>query len=221
MQTKYDLAKVVLLEIPDALKQNNREETEGREPQTAYRIVISFSASDDLSDKERELLSKVTNETLREKMKANILANRTQIRYSGVFNADDLDLDLGNGKVFKTPKGGLSDEQQDNLLKKIVAYYAALGNENIFTVVTEEISALTKGTEKETDVLLYKNSDGEQIEIREQSRVFFGVFTDEEAAFSMLKRSVLRRIENGDLELPNTAKVDTAESKTAADDLGL
>ena len=221
MQTKFDLAKVVSLEIPDALKQHNREETEGREPQTGYRIVISFSASDDLSEKERELLNKVSNEAIREKMKANILANRTQIRYSGVFNADDLDIDLGNGKTFKTPKGGLSDEQQDNLLKKIVAYYEALGNENIFTVVTEEISTLTKGTENETDFLLYENSNGEQSEIREQSRIFFGVFTDEDAAFNMLKRSVLRRIESGDLEMPNTAKVDTAESKTAADDLGL
>ena len=221
MQTKFDLAKVVSLEIPDALKQHNREETEGREPQTGYRIVISFSASDDLSEKERELLNKVSNEAIREKMKANILANRTQIRYSGVFNADDLDIDLGNGKTFKTPKGGLSDEQQDNLLKKIVAYYEALGNENIFTVVTEEISTLTKGTENETDFLLYENSNGEQSEIREQSRIFFGVFTDEDAAFNMLKRSVLRRIESGDLEMPNTAKLDTAESKTAADDLVL
>ena len=221
MQSKFDLAKVVSVEIPDTLKQNNREETDGREPQTGYRIVISFSSSDDLSDKEKELLSKVTNDTIREKMKANILANRTQIRYSGVFNADDLQLDLGNGKVFKTPKGGLTDEQQDNLLKKIVSYYESIGNENIFTVMTEEISALTKGTEKETDYLLYKNANGEQIEIREQSRIFFGVFTDEESAFNMLKRSILRRIESGDLELPDTAKPVTADNETAADDLGL
>ena len=221
MQTKFDLAKVVSIEIPEALKQRNRETDEGREPQTGYRIVISFSSSDELSDEEKKLLSKVTNDAIREKMKANILANRTQIRYSGVFNADDLDLDLGNGKIFKTPKGGLSDEQQENLLKKIIAYYEELGNENIFTVVTEEIAALTKGTENETDVLLYENANGETSEIREQSRIFFGGFTDEEAAFNMLKRSVLRRIENGDLELPNTAKVEIADNKTTADDLGL
>lgn len=221
MQIKYDLAKVVSVEIPDALKERNRQSDESHEPQTGYRIVISFSSSDDLSDKEKELLSKVTNDTIREKMRANILANRTQIRYSGVFNADDLDLDLGNGKIFKTPKGGLSDEQQDNLLKKIVAYYAALGNENIFTVVTAEISELTKGTENETDYVLYTNADNNEVEIREQSRIFFGVFTDEDAAFNMLKKSILRRITENDLELPNTTKPVTAENKNAADDLGL
>jgi hypothetical protein len=221
MQIKYDLARVVSVEIPDALKERNRETDEGREPQTGYRIVISFSSSDELSDEEKKLLSKVTNDVVREKMRANILANRTQIRYSGVFNADDLNLDLGNGKVFKTPKGGLTDEQQDNLLKKIIAYYEEIGNENIFTVITAEIGELTKGTESETEYLLYTNSDGNEVEIREQSRIFFGVFTDEDAAFNMLKKSILRRIADGDLDLPNTAKVETADNKTTADDLGL
>jgi len=218
MQTKFDLAKIVLVEIPDTLKARNREERAGYEPQTGYRIVISFSDGDTLSDKENEILSRVTDEKVREKMRQTILKNRTQIRYSGVFTADDLDLDLGDGKTFKTPKGGLTDEQQTKLEGKLREYFESLGNTSVFSVLTESVSALLKGTKYEgTEYLEYENADGAVVRISEQSKIFYGVFTDTESATNMLRNNLLRRIDDGDLNVPTETKADT---KTA-DDLGL
>ena len=222
MTHKEDLAKVCLVEIPDSLKQTNREKRDGREMQTGYRIVISFSGGNDLSEAETTLLAKVSDETKRNKMKEAILKNRTQIRYSGVFTADDLELPLPNGNgVFKTPTDGLSDEQQTHLEKLLREYYAAMDNLGVFTLVTESVSELLKGTEYEgTDYLDYENADGATIKLTEQNRIFFGIFTDYDAAINMLRRNLLRRIEDGDLNVPNETKADT-EHKTAADNLGL
>lgn len=223
MTHKEDIAKICLIEIPDALKERNRTTQEGREPQTGYRIVISFSAGDTLTESEKTILSRIADEAKREKMKAAILKNRTQIRYSGVFNADELELTDNNGNVIKTPSGGFSDEAQDKICAKVREYYAGMDNEGVFTVITESVAALLKGTDNEgVQYLETENADGATVKIQEQSKIFFGVFTDYDAAVNMLRNSLLRRIENCDLDVPETEAKNTAEgNENAADALNL
>ena len=217
MTHKEDIAKICLVEIPDALKERNKTTQDGREPQTGYRIVISFSAGDTLTDSEKTILSRITDEVKREKMKTAILKNRTQIRYSGVFNADELALTDKDGNVIKTPNDGFSDEQQDKICAKVRQYYADMDNEGVFTVITETVSALLKGTNYDgVQYLETENADGAPVKITEQSRIFFGVFADYDAAVNMLRNSLLRRIENSDLDVPETETKTAAESKENA-----
>ena len=215
--TKTDFAKVRLIEIGEELKKRNRDFAEGRTPSTGYRIVVSFSDAE-LSEKERELLATVKNEQQRQAMERQILNNRTEIRYSGVFNAEDI-LTTKNGEPFTTPQSGYTDEQQDEISKKIVEVYKSCGNTNIFTVVTVTVDELLKDTEYDgTTYVLYENADGVVTKIDSQSRLFFGVFDDKESAKVMIRRSLLNRIENGDLEIPdnkpeNVQNADKAENK--------
>lgn len=200
--TKTDFAKVRLIEISDELKKRNRDFAEGRTPSTGYRIVVSFSDAE-LSDKEKELLAKVKNEQQRALMEKQILSNRTEIRYSGVFNCEDI-LTMKDGTPFTTPQSGYTDEQQDEICKKVADVYTSCGNMNIFTVITVTIDELLKDTEYNgTSYLLYENADGVTTKIDNQSRLFFGVFDDVESAKVMIRRSLLNRIENGSLDVPD------------------
>ena len=209
--TKTDFAKIRLIEIGDELKKRNRDFAEGRTPSTGYRIVVSFSDAE-LSDKERELLARIKNEQQRQQMERQILSNRTEIRYSGVFNAEDI-LSMKDGSPFVTPKDGYTDEQQEEICKKIIEAYESCGNTNIFTVVTVTVDELLKDTEFDgTAYLLYENANGVTTKIDSQSRLFFGVFDDVESAKVMIRRSLLNRIENGDLEVPDNKAENTTEN---------
>lgn len=217
MTHKEDIAKICLVEIPDALKERNKTTQDGREPQTGYRLVISFSAGDTLTDSEKTILSRIADEAKREKMKTAILKNRTQVRYSGVFNADELELKDNNGNAIKTPQGGFSDEMQDKICAKVREYYADMDNEGVFTVITETVATLLKGTDHDgVQYLETENADGATVKITEQSRIFFGVFADYDAAVNMLRNSLLRRIENSDLSVPETETKNAAESNENA-----
>ena len=212
--TKTDFAKVRLIEISDELKKRNREFENGRTPATGYRIVVSFSDGE-LSEKERELLAKVKDEKQRQMMEKQILSNRTEIRYSGVFNCEDI-LTTKNGEPFTTPQSGYTNEQQDEIAKKVAEVYAACGNMNVFTVVTVTVDELLKDTDYDgTTYLLYENADGVKVKIDTQSRLFFGVFDDKESAKVMIRRSLLNRIENGDLEAPDKSENNSDKSENA------
>ena len=216
--TKTDFAKVRLVEITDEQKERNRTFENGRTPATGYRIVVSFSDAE-LSDKERELLSRIKNEQQRQQMEKQILSNRTEIRYSGVFNAEDI-LTMKDGSPFVTPKDGYTDEQQNEICEKIISAYESCGNINIFTVITVTVDELLKDTEYDgTSYLLYENANGVITKIDNQSRLFFGVFDDVESAKVMIRRSLLNRIENGDLEVPDNKAENATENTEKANPL--
>lgn len=212
--TKTDFAKIRLVEINDELKKRNREFENGRAPVTGYRIVVSFSDSE-LSEKERALLATIKNEQQRQIMEKQILSNRTEVRYSGVFNCEDI-LTMKDGSPFTTPQNGYTDEQQDEIARKVAEVYASCGNMNIFTVVTITVDELLKDTEYDgTPYLLYENIDGSKVKIDNQSRLFFGVFDDTESAKVMIRRSLLNRIENGDLDVPDKSENNNDKSENA------
>lgn len=215
--TKTDFAKIRLVEIPNELKKRNREFVEGRTPTTGYRLVVSFSDTE-LSETEKDLLAQAP-ESVRHLLEKQIKANRTEIRYSGVFNAEDI-LETKDGQPFTTPKDGYTDDQQDAICQKIIDTFAACGNTNIFTIVTITIDELLEDTEyKGTKYLLYENADGMQTKIDNQSRLFFGFFADKEAAKNMIRRSLLARIENGNLELPEPKAAETKPAQNPLENL--
>lgn len=215
MEIKTDFAKVRLIEITDGLKERNREKREGQPLTTGYRIVIAFT-DDELSEDEKAMLAKVKDDAKRALMEESIKSNRTEIRFSGVFNCEDI-LKKDNGEPFVTPEGGFTDEQQDALAKAVAKKYADMGNENIFSVATASISELLKGTEHDGVTCVYaENSNGATSMLTEQNRIFFGFFTDKESALNMMRRSLLARIVNHDVELTNDATNDKQDDNPLA-----
>lgn len=200
MQQKFDIATIREISIPDALKDQNNTKRDGYPMTTAYRIVVSFSGGSELTDEEIALLAKIPNESMREIMRENILKNRPRVQYSGVFNAEDC-ITNSDGSPFTTPEDGYTIAEQEKVLQSVRAVYESMGMQNIFTVCTESVEALLNGTDYEgTKAVAYEDDSGNVRELSEQSRLYFGIMQDADAALRAMRRSLLARLNDGSLD---------------------
>lgn len=195
MQKLQDFAKIVGVEIPDGLKEVNRTQDNRGNWRTAVRVVVEFATADNMTDKQRELYERATEE-----QKRIMDANKTRISYSGLFNAENI------LQGFSTPENGCTDEQQAQVLAKVKETFAKIGNTAIFTNYEFGIDELT-----DNKLRCVYTDNGTKLTSR--SRLFFEFFDDDEAAKRMLKTSLLQRIENTELFEENP--VETAPAPAA------
>lgn len=188
MQKLQDFAKIVGVEITDGLKEINRTQDNRGNWRTAVRVVVEFATADNMTDKQRELYAKATDE-----QKRIMDANKTRISYSGLFNAENI------LQGFSTPENGCTDEQQAQVLAKVKETFANIGNTAIFTNYEYGIDELTDGK-----LSAVYTDNGTKLTSR--SRLFFEFFDDDEAAKRMLKTSLTQRIDNGELFEENPAE---------------
>lgn len=188
MQKLQDFAKIVGVEIPDGLKEVNRTQDNRGNWRTAVRVVVEFVTSDNMTDKQKELYARATEEQRR-----IMDANKTRISYSGLFNAENI------LQGFSTPENGCTDEQQAQVLAKVKETFANIGNTAIFTNYEFGIDELT-----DNKLMCVYTDNGTKLTSR--SRLFFEFFDDDEAAKRMLKTSLLQRIDNGELFEENPAE---------------
>lgn len=181
MQKLQDFAKIVGVEIPDGLKEANRTQDNRGNWRTAVRIVVEFQTADNMTDKQRELYARASEE-----QKRIMDANKTRISYSGLFNAENI------LQGFSTPENGCTDEQQLQVLAKVKETFAKIGNTAIFTNYEFGIDELTDNT-----LQAVYTDNGTKLTSR--SRLFFEFFDNDEAAKRMLKTSLSQRIDNGEL----------------------
>ena len=206
MNKKQDFAQIVGVEIPDALKELNREKDNRGNFRTAVRLIVSFSENN-LTEAQKKLYEKATPE-----QKRIMEANKISLQYSGLFNAENIIL-KADGTPFVTPDGGLTDEQQDKIIAHCKETFAACKNQAIFTLYEFSISELTDG--KHTKV---KTENGTTLSSR--SRLFFQFFDDDETAKRMIQNSLQNHIDDGSLEWAD-AESATADEKPKTDDIGL
>ena len=205
-----EIGSIVGVEINGELKERNRTKRDGYALTTGFRLIVQFSVGDELTEKERELLARIKDEDARMQMKNDILNHRRKETYSNVFNVEDT-LKTKNGEAFITPDGGFDDATQDKLVERLKEYFKKTNNQGIFSVVTFTIAELlkdVKGYENVTYLLYDKQTDDGEVtrKVPDQSMLFWGVFTDTDAAFDLIRKSLMRRIDDGTLYLDTTAE---------------
>lgn len=191
MNKKQDFAQIVGVEIPDGLKELNRSEDARGNFRTAIRIVVSF-AENNMTEAQKKLYERATPE-----QKRIMDANKIRLQYSGLFNAENIIVDA-QGNPFVTPNGGLSDEQQAQVLQKVKDTFANCNNTAIFTLYDFSIAELTDGKH-----IKVETENGTQISSR--SRLFFEFFDDDETAKRMVQNSLQNHIEDGSLSFVESA----------------
>lgn len=186
MQKLQDFGKIVSVELSDAIREMNRTEDARGNYRTAVRLVVQFATADNMTEAQKKLYEKATEE-----QKRIMDANKVRISYSNLFNAENIITDA-NGKPFETPNGGLSDEQQNAVLAKVKETFAKVGNTCIFTVYEFGINELTDGK-------LNAVYTEEGVKLTSRSRLFFEFFDDDESAKRMIKTSLQTRLDDGEL----------------------
>lgn len=219
MRTFSEIGNIVGVEINDDLKERNRTKRDGYPLTTGFRLVVQFSVGDELTEKERELLARIKDESARKQMERDILSHRRKETYSNVFNVEDT-LKTKSGEPFVTPDGGFDDATQDKLVEMLKEYFKKANNQGVFSVVTFTISELlkdVKGYENVTYLMYDKETEDGEVtrKIPDQSMLFWGIFSDIDAAYDLIRKSLLRRIDDGTLYLDTAV---TKPNNTATND---
>lgn len=180
MQKVQDFAKIVGVEMPDGLKELNKLPDNRGNWRTAVRIVVEFATADNMTEKQRALYERATDE-----QKRIMQANKVRLQYGGLFNAENI---IPN---FTTPENGYNDAQLSQVLAKVKEIFANIGNTAIFTLYEFNVNELKE------DITAVYTQDG--VKLTSRSRLFFDFFDDDEAAKRMLTASLLQRIDDGEL----------------------
>ena len=188
MRKLQDLAKVVSVEITDALKEINREKDVRGNWRTLVRIVVSFDIEDALTDEQKAKFAKLTDE-----QKAFLQRTKRTFQVSNLFNASDV-----LPTPFETPEGGFDDATQNALIDKVKAFFASIGNVALFTCHTFPISELS-------DYSVVYDAENET-PIRERSYLSSGFADDDERIKNVLASQLATQIADGDIiiEKPTT-----------------
>lgn len=213
MATKIQkLGKVTEIQITGRLVELNTDADNNGMYYTRYRACVQFPPNvDDLPPNVRALYDKLS-----EVQKAVIMKNATTLTYSNIFRAENI-LTKADGTPWTTPDGGVTAENTPAVIKAIRDAWAAIGNENIFTVWSESVEALLKGTAHDGVTAVYTDSGAK---LTSRSRLFVGFFDEEETAIRMLRTSLLSHIDEvGDLYTADPTA--TTPSENITDNLGL
>lgn len=199
MRKLQDLAKIISVEITDALKEINREKDVRGNWRTLVRVVVSFDVDETLSEEQKAKFAKLTDA-----QKAFLQRTKRQFNVSNLFNASDV-----LPTPFETPEGGFDDQTQDALVAKVKEFFASIGNVSLFTCHTFAISELS-------DFSVVYDAENETA-IRERSYLSSGFADDDERIKNILASQLATQIADGDIITEKTTKAPaTAPTATAA-----
>lgn len=192
MRKLQDLAKVINVEITDAMKEINREKDLRGNWRTLVRVVVSFDVDDVLTDEQKAKFARLTDA-----QKAFLQRTKRQFNVSNLFNASDV-----LPTPFATPEGGFDDATQDALVAKVKEFFNSISNVSLFTCHTFTIKELT-----ETNDVVYDSESGTPI--RERSYLSSGFADDDERIKNVLSSQLAQQIVDGDISVtaPNTQSV--------------
>lgn len=200
MRKLQDLAKIVSVEITDALKEINREKDIRGNWRTLVRIVVSFDVDDTLTDEQKAKFAKLTDA-----QKAFLQRTKRTFQVSNLFNASDV-----LPTPFETPEGGFDDQTQNALIEKVKAFFASIGNMALFTCHTFAVSELS-------DFSVVYDAENET-PIRERSYLSSGFADDDERIKNVLASQLATQIADGDIitEKPTTDATASKPQQTDA-----
>lgn len=197
MRKLQDLAKIVSVEITDALKEINREKDVRGNWRTLVRVVVSFDVDETLSDEQKAKFAKLSDA-----QKAFLQRTKRQFNVSNLFNASDV-----LPQSFDTPEGGFDDATQDALVTKVKEFFASIGNVALFTCHTFAISELS-------DFSVVYDAENETA-IRERSYLSSGFADDDERIKNILASQLATQIADGDIITEKTTKAPATAPETA------
>ena len=198
MRKLQDLAKIVSVEITDALKEINREKDVRGNWRTLVRVVVSFDVDETLSEEQKAKFARLTDA-----QKAFLQRTKRQFNVSNLFNASDV-----LPQPFETPQGGFDDQTQDALVAKVKDFFSSIGNVSLFTCHTFAISELS-------DFSVVYDAENETA-IRERSYLSSGFADDDERIKNILSSQLATQIADGDIITErSTAAPTTAPAATA------
>lgn len=200
MRKLQDLAKIVSVEITDALKEINREKDVRGNWRTLVRVVVSFDVDETLSEEQKAKFARLTDA-----QKAFLQRTKRQFNVSNLFNASDV-----LPTPFETPEGGFDDATQDALVAKVKDFFSSIGNVSLFTCHTFAISELS-------DFSVVYDAENETA-IRERSYLSSGFADDDERIKNILSAQLATQIADGDIitEKPTKAPATAPETATTA-----
>lgn len=199
MRKLQDLAKIISVEITDALKEINREKDVRGNWRTLVRVVVSFDVDETLSEEQKAKFAKLTDA-----QKAFLQRTKRQFNVSNLFNASDV-----LPTPFETPEGGFDDQTQDALVAKVKDFFSSIGNVSLFTCHTFAVSELS-------DFSVVYDAENETA-IRERSYLSSGFADDDERIKNILASQLATQIADGDIITEKTTKAPaTAPTATAA-----
>lgn len=197
MRKLQDLAKIVSVEITDALKEINREKDVRGNWRTLVRVVVSFDVDETLSEEQKAKFAKLTDA-----QKAFLQRTKRQFNVSNLFNASDV-----LPQPFETPQGGFDDQTQDALVAKVKDFFSSIGNVSLFTCHTFAISELS-------DFSVVYDAENETA-IRERSYLSSGFADDDERIKNILASQLATQIADGDIITEKTTKAPATAPETA------
>lgn len=200
MRKLQDLAKVVSVEITDALKEINREKDARGNWRTLVRLVVSFDVDETLTDEQKAKFARLTDA-----QKAFLQRTKRTFSVSNLFNASDV-----LPTPFDTPEGGFDDATQEALVEKVREFFKSIGNTSLFTCHTFAISELS-------DFSVVYDAENET-PIRERSYLSSGFADDDERIKNVLASQLATQIADGDVitEKPTTTPAtQSAPTETA------
>ena len=188
MRKLQDLAKVVSVEITDALKEINREKDARGNWRTLIRLVVSFDVDETLSEEQKAKFARLTDA-----QKAFLQRTKRTFNVSNLFNASDV-----LPTPFDTPEGGFDDATQDALVEKVKEFFKSIGNVALFTCHTFAVNELS-------DFSVVYDAENET-PIRERSYLSSGFADDDERIKNVLASQLATQIADGDVitEKPTT-----------------
>lgn len=200
MRKLQDLAKIVSVEITDALKEINREKDVRGNWRTLVRVVVSFDVDETLSDEQKAKFAKLSDA-----QKAFLQRTKRQFNVSNLFNASDV-----LPTPFETPEGGFDDATQDALVTKVKDFFSSIGNVSLFTCHTFAVSELS-------DFSVVYNAENETA-IRERSYLSSGFADDDERIKNILSAQLATQIADGDVitQKATTTPATAPETATTA-----
>lgn len=198
MRKLQDLAKVVSIEITDALKEINREKDARGNWRTLVRIVVSFDVDETLTDEQKAKFARLTDA-----QKAFLQRTKRTFNVSNLFNASDV-----LPTPFETPEGGFDDAAQDALVKKVREFFKSIGNVALFTCHTFGINELS-------DFSVVYDAENET-PIRERSYLSSGFADDDERIKNVLTAQLAAQIADGDVITEKPTAAAANEQTTAA-----
>ena len=197
MRKLQDLAKIVSVEITDALKEINREKDARGNWRTLVRVVVSFDVDETLSEEQKAKFARLTDA-----QKAFLQRTKRQFNVSNLFNASDV-----LPTPFETPDGGFDDATQDALVTKVKDFFSSIGNVSLFTCHTFAISELS-------DFSVVYDAENETA-IRERSYLSSGFADDDERIKNILSAQLATQIADGDIITEKTTKAPATAPETA------
>lgn len=184
MKKIQDIAEIIRVEIDDTLKGVNRQKDARGNWRTLVRLVVSFEIEDNLTDKQKMLYAKLTDE--QKALMYRLKRSHKTFKVSNFFNASDI-LPV----PFDTPKGGFSDDEQDIIVAKIKEFLKTINNKSIFTVHTFSVNELCNHS------FLYDSITG--VLIKERSYLSSGFEDDEERIRTVLANQLQELLNNGEM----------------------